>query len=756
MTNIDQLASPVNLSAEQDKQLILNGYEPVPISNPTLDKPGAGQAPFIEGWRDGEITVERMATWRAEHPDHPGTGLRTGRLTAVDVDVVEEAHWHQVAALAFHVLGETPLLRQGSKGIMLSYRTACPLSKLTISHLLDGKRRTLVEVLGTGQQFVAFGIHPKTGKPYRWTETEDDPDPALSVTLSPLTVPLASLPEATPAKLRDFATKAAALLAELGYKDVKVSGDTGEERKVSASTGEPVAEKALRQALSYLDPNEAREEWRNVVAGIRAANIEGDDDLEVRKTLALEWSRGELDRLGRYKAATPSLYTGDDDVLAVFNTMEPRADGIGVGTVFDKAQAAGWKGSPFDDGAPASEKFADFKMPPQVESPDTVPGGDFGGVTFERMSDVKLQRISWLWDRRIPAGMLSVIGGDPDCGKSSLVYCLVAAVTKGGPLPLNGGKADKGAVIVLNAEDVSGRVLGPRLKAAGCDLALVYRVKPMVAIEGGRRVFDLGVDLDNIKAKITQLRKAGEVVKLITIDPLNAYYGANIDGNNSADLRRLLTPLAEWADENQVTILVVAHLNKNNATGNALNRISGSHAVGAAARSVILVAPERGDGGEETGRFLFMRGKNNMAPRNIANLAYRLETTNVGMDDGSTEQHPYVVWDSEVAVTATEAFDPNYGKGNKQDKAEAFLLAVLADGAVAVEELKRMAAERGLGWRTVETAKAKLSIRSDHKGFTRNGGWFWRLRNKEAEDAANDVNRQPVDPDDELLYAGAR
>jgi hypothetical protein len=369
------------------------------------------------------------------------------------------------------------------------------------------------------------------------------------------------------------------------------------------------------------------------------------------------------------------------------------------------------------------------------------------------MSDVRLQRINWLWDRRIPAGMLSVIGGDPDCGKSSLVYCLVGAVTKGGPLPLGGGKADKGAVIVLNAEDVSGRVLGPRLKAAGCDLALVYRVKPMVAYEGGRRVFDLGVDLDNIKAKITQLRKAGEIVKLITIDPLNAYYGANIDGNNSADLRRLLTPLAEWADENQVTILVVAHLNKSNSTGNALNRISGSHAVGAAARSVILVAPERGDDGQETGRFLFMRGKNNMAPRNIANLAYRLETTNVVMDDGSTEQHPYVVWDSEVAVTAAEAFDPNYGKGNKQDKAEAFLLAVLADGPLAVEELKRMAAERGLGWRTVETAKAKLSVRSDHKGFNKNSGWHWRLRNKEAEDAANDVNRRTADPDDELLFA---
>jgi hypothetical protein len=124
----------------------------------------------------------------------------------------------------------------------------------------------------------------------------------------------------------------------------------------------------------------------------------------------------------------------------------------------------------------------------------------------------------------------------------------------------------------------------------------------------------------------------------------------------------------------------------------------------------------------------------------------------VKLDDGNVQDHPVTVWDSEVAVTAAEAFDPSYGRGNKREKAEAFLLAALAESPVAVEELKHMAAERGLGWRTVEAAKAKLSIRSDHKGFNKNSGWMWRLRNKEADDAANDVNRAPLDPDHDLLH----
>ena len=324
-------------------------------------------------------------------------------------------------------------------------------------------------------------------------------------------------------------------------------------------------------------------------------------------------------------------------------------------------------------------------------------------------------------------------------------------------MPLDGGNVEQGSVIILNAEDVASRVLAPRLVAAGADMSRVHRLKPMVAVEGGHRVLDLGVDLDAIKAKITQLRKQGETVTLITIDPLNAYYGANIDGNNSADLRRLLTPLAEWADENQVTILVVAHLNKSNTTGNVLNRITGSHAVGAAARAAILVAPERGDDGQETGRFLFMRGKINLTPRTVKNLAYRLVGKQVTMSDGSTEEHPVVVWDSEVAVTAMEAFDPSYGKGNKQDRAEAFLLAALDEGRVTVKELQRMASERGLGWRTVEIAKAKLSVRSGHTGFGAKKIWYWRLRNKEAEEAHSDLNVYAEDQWlDDMLTAPAK
>ena len=57
-----------------------------------------------------------------------------------------------------------------------------------------------VEFLGLGQQFVAFGIHPDTGQPYRWV---DD---------TPLDVPFEALPLVDPGQLESLKVEIDALL----------------------------------------------------------------------------------------------------------------------------------------------------------------------------------------------------------------------------------------------------------------------------------------------------------------------------------------------------------------------------------------------------------------------------------------------------------------------------------------------------------------------------------------------------------------
>ena len=60
------------------RQLLGNGYEPIPIR---------GKVPRWQGWPAGEITMERLDAIEKAHPDHTGTGLRTGELSVADIDL---------------------------------------------------------------------------------------------------------------------------------------------------------------------------------------------------------------------------------------------------------------------------------------------------------------------------------------------------------------------------------------------------------------------------------------------------------------------------------------------------------------------------------------------------------------------------------------------------------------------------------------------------------------------------------------------
>src|SRR5262245_40850491 len=51
--------------------------------------------------------------------------------------------------------------------------------------------------------------------------------------------------------------------------------------------------------------------------------------------------------------------------------------------------------------------------------PPAWAGGNDSGVEVTRLADVESKTIAWLWDGRIPLGMLTVLDGDPGLGKST-------------------------------------------------------------------------------------------------------------------------------------------------------------------------------------------------------------------------------------------------------------------------------------------------------------------------------------------------
>ncbi|MCU4654492.1 bifunctional DNA primase/polymerase [Roseibacterium sp. SDUM158016] len=160
-----------------------NGYGPLPI------KPGA-KKPAPARWTSVTLDEAQIAAWQRQYPDH-GIGLRTGRLVGIDIDILDPDLAHRVEALARRRFGDT-LRRVGlwPKRVLL-YRTETPFGKMSA-----GK----VEVLGQGQQVLAFGIHPDTGRQYYWPDGE-----------TPLDVPIGDLPQVDADAVGAFVAEARAL-----------------------------------------------------------------------------------------------------------------------------------------------------------------------------------------------------------------------------------------------------------------------------------------------------------------------------------------------------------------------------------------------------------------------------------------------------------------------------------------------------------------------------------------------------------------
>ena len=179
-------------------RLLENGYEPIPIQ---------GKRPWIAGWTSGDIDLERIVRETILHLDHRSTGLRTGKLVGVDIDLRNDEHADIIRQVVEDTIGPTPFHRRGSKGAMLCYRKAgTPIGKIVIRD--PAADTTLFEIFGQGGQFVAYGIHPDTGRPYEW----------LIPGQEPLLVPLPELPEVSTEMLHHLRDRVSERLAELGYQ----------------------------------------------------------------------------------------------------------------------------------------------------------------------------------------------------------------------------------------------------------------------------------------------------------------------------------------------------------------------------------------------------------------------------------------------------------------------------------------------------------------------------------------------------------
>ncbi len=196
-----------NYMAQLGATLVDRGFPILPIQ-PNTKKPGLyklGEWHEYPKWSrhcERNTTENEVDIW-GNWPE-AGIGIAAGSVIGIDIDVLASpAVAMEIEALAKRMLGDTPAVRIGhAPKRLLVYRAVQPFS---------GFKYPPIEVLGVGQQFIAYGIHPDTGEPYNWpvsTLADLSPD---------------DLPGITEAQAREFAKEAYRLIpADLRPKSLGV------------------------------------------------------------------------------------------------------------------------------------------------------------------------------------------------------------------------------------------------------------------------------------------------------------------------------------------------------------------------------------------------------------------------------------------------------------------------------------------------------------------------------------------------------
>lgn len=196
-------------------QMYANGWPTLPIASHDDERDGRGKRPVMLKWarlaafEAFRLPRRSIESWARQFPHAPGTGIPCGNLVGIDIDVTDPVLADRIEAIAREVFGRTPFAREGRAPKRLLVYRAGEAIKTDRRKALDGSNDG-IDVLADGAQFVAYGIHPGTGRPYRWNGVE-----------SPLTASPDEAAEITGEKVASF------LNAVNGVLPLSVSGGTG-------------------------------------------------------------------------------------------------------------------------------------------------------------------------------------------------------------------------------------------------------------------------------------------------------------------------------------------------------------------------------------------------------------------------------------------------------------------------------------------------------------------------------------------------
>jgi hypothetical protein len=328
------------------------------------------------------------------------------------------------------------------------------------------------------------------------------------------------------------------------------------------------------------------------------------------------------------------------------------------------------------------------------------------------LETVTPQPLTWLWRHRIPRGKVGLIAGHPGVSKSALTCNIAALLTAGREWPDGAPITENGKVLMLNAEDSIADTIQPRLMAAGADLSRVRVIAGVQSDAPEQR--DRILTLQDVALVDDYLAAHPGEFLLLVADPIGSLLGG-ADSHNDAEVRGALSPWKDLAEKHGITVLLVAHLNKDR-TSDPEHRVLGSVGFMGVVRfaHLVAVAPE------DNTLLLFLPFKSNIAPRGTMGLQYRVHTATPapGIETAAIE------WGGPEVRDYREIMSMRTQVGEERDTARDWLAEQLSRGPVRVSLLRQLASEQlECSWDTVRRAGQVLGV----MGIGENRERTWQL-----------------------------
>jgi hypothetical protein len=298
------------------------GYRVIPIM-PGTKRPGRWDGSKwgeLSRWNDIDAQLVHIDIW--SNWAGCGVGILTGEVVAIDIDILEPDIAVMVGEVFSSILGRTDMIRIGkSPKALYLYRTNEPFSKISMHP---------IEVLGLGQQFVAYAIHPDTGEPYRWPVS------------SPHETPVSALPLVTKEQVLHACEEAYKVLPPNLRKKVLRTVVPDKEAKASQD-GLVGTFAAVEDALRYVpNPDLSWDDWNRIGMAIYCAT-------EAKGfTIFDQWSQSS----GKYNQTETSQRWDH------YSKSPPTK--IGAGTLYFLAQQGGWVPPPHIDLNPVKTSKVDL------------------------------------------------------------------------------------------------------------------------------------------------------------------------------------------------------------------------------------------------------------------------------------------------------------------------------------------------------------------------------------------------------------